>query len=304
MRLLAGLASANEYRGGFVSIGNFDGVHRGHQSMLARLRHHADAEGLPAVVVTFDPHPSALLRPDAVPPLITTLAHRAELLAGFGIDFVIALPVDAAFLQLSAEQFFRTIVLDKLAAKGLVEGPNFFFGHNRTGNVTVLKHFCTSAGLSLDVLAPVTVDEQLVSSSVIRSLLLDGDLDDAIELLGHPYRLSGLVGAGARRGRLIGFPTANLSQVPTVVPGHGVFGGTVKREGREHLAAINIGPNPTFAEDAAKVEVHLLDFQGDLYGQVLDVDLKFRIRDVRKFESVDALTAQLREDLAVVRARR
>ena len=303
MQLLHGLATSKEYRGGYVSIGNFDGVHRGHQAMLSTLQHRADAAGVPAVVVTFDPHPSVLLRPESVPPLITTLPHRAELLAGYGIDFVIALKVNADFLQLSAEQFFKTIVLEKLAAQGLVEGPNFFFGHNRTGNVTVLKHFCTASGLTLDVLSPVTVDEQLVSSSVIRSLLIDGDLDDAVELLGHPYRLSGTVGIGAQRGRLLGFPTANLTQVPTVMPGHGVYGGTVIHERRRYLAAVNIGPNPTFAEDAAKLEVHLMGFQGDLYGQLLDVDLKFRVREVRKFESVDALRSQLAEDLTAIRSR-
>ena len=303
MRLLAGLASGTEYRGGYVSIGNFDGVHRGHQAMLAQLRRRADAARVPAVAVTFDPHPAALLRPDAAPSLLTTLEHRAELLAGYGIDFVIALPIDREFLQLSAERFFRDIVLDKLAAKGLIEGPNFFFGHNRTGNVTVLKHFCSAAHLTLDVVAPVTVDEQLVSSSVIRSLLSDGDVDDAVELLGHPYRLTGVVAAGAQRGRQIGFPTANLSDVPTVIPGHGVYGGRAECDGANYLAAVNIGPNPTFAEAESKIEAHLLDFQGDLYGRTLNVNLKFRVRDVQKFESAEALQEQLARDVEVIRRR-
>lgn len=301
MRLLHGTASATEFRGGYVSIGNFDGVHRGHQAMLVQLRRRADAAGVPAVVLTFDPHPAALLRPHDVPPLITTLTHRAELLAGYGVDFVIALPVDQAFLQLTAEQFFRSIVVEQLAAKGLIEGPNFFFGHNRTGNVTVLKHYCAAFGLSLDVVSPVTVDEQLVSSSVIRSLLLDGDMDDAVELLGHPYRLTGIVAEGARRGRLIGFPTANLTGIATVVPGYGVYGGKAVVEGTDVLAAVNIGPNPTFGESQTKIEAHLLDFQGNLYGRTLNVDLQFRVRDVRKFESVESLKSQLAHDVALIR---
>lgn len=301
MRLLAGLGTIDDDRGGYVSIGNFDGVHRGHQAMLAQLRQRAEAARVPAVVLTFDPHPSVLLRPEATPPLITTLAHRAELLAEYGADFVIALPVDRAFLQITAEQFFREIVLDRLHAKGLVEGPNFFFGHNRAGNVTMLKHFCASANLTLDVVSPVTVGEQLVSSSVIRSLLQDGDLNDAVELLGHPYRLTGTVTAGAKRGRTIGCPTANLTQIMTVIPGHGVYAGKVDVDRIAYRAAVNIGPNPTFGESMSKIEVHLLDFQGDLYGKSLSVDLHHRIRDVRKFESVDELKRQLADDLAAVR---
>jgi riboflavin kinase/FMN adenylyltransferase len=303
MRLLFGTASGTVYRGGYVSIGNFDGVHRGHQAMLDQLRRRAESAGVSAVVLTFDPHPAALLRPHDVPPLITTLSHRAELLAGYGVDFVIALPVDHALLQMTAEQFFRSIVVDQLAARGLVEGPNFFFGHNRAGNVTVLKHLCSAAGLTLDVVGPVTVGEQLVSSSVIRSLLLDGDVDDAVELLGHPYRLTGIVGKGAQRGRLIGFPTANLTQVATVVPGDGVYGGNAFADGQNFLAAVNIGPNPTFGESQPKIEVHLLDFQGNLYGRTLDVDLRFRVRDVKTFESVEALRHQLAQDVARLRQR-
>jgi len=303
MHWLGGREPKSDGQGGYVSFGNFDGVHRGHQAMLSQLRQRADAAGAPAVVVTFDPHPSVLLRPSAAPPLITTLTERANKLAEYGADCVLALPVNLPFLQLSAEQFFHDIVQTALAAKGLVEGPNFFFGHNRGGNVTVLKHFCHTAGLTLDVVSPVTVDEQLVSSSVIRSLLTDGDLDDATELLGHPYRLAGTVITGAQRGRLIGFPTANLTAIPTVIPGHGVYGGSVTIAGRRHLAAINIGPNPTFEEQAAKIEVHILDFQGDLYGQELAVDLLFRVRDIRKFASVDALQTQLHHDITTIRAR-
>lgn len=303
MRLVSGFRPAAGYQGGFVSIGNFDGVHRGHQAMLTTLRGRAHAAQAPAVVLTFDPHPSVLLRPEAAPPVLTTLPERTELLGRYGVDFVIAVPVDQAFLQLTAEQFFRQIIIAQLAARGLVEGPNFFFGHQRSGNVTVLKHFCTESGLTLDVIPPVTVEEQLVSSSVIRSLLQDGDVDDAVELLGHPYRLSGIVGTGAQRGRTIGFPTANLTQVSTVIPGHGVYGGQATIGNQSYFAAVNIGPNPTFAENIPKIEIHLLDFQGDLYGKPLSVDFRFRVRDVRKFESVEALCAQLAQDAAEVRRR-
>jgi riboflavin kinase/FMN adenylyltransferase len=193
-------------------------------------------------------------------------------------------------------------VLGRLQACGLVEGPNFFFGRNRAGNVTVLRSLCASHGLSFDVAPPATVDEQLVSSSVIRSLLEIGDVAHAVRLLGHPYRLSGSVAAGAQRGRTLGFPTANLSGITTLVPANGVYAGIATVDHTRHPAAIHIGPNPTFGESARKVEVHLLDFQGDLYGSMLHVDYLDRVREVRKFSSADELQAQLQLDIQAARA--
>jgi riboflavin kinase/FMN adenylyltransferase len=303
MTLVRGWESLELLRGGYASIGNFDGVHRGHQAMLNVLISRARSDNVPAVAVTFDPHPIALLKPEAAPPALTTIDHRAELLKRYGVDVTIALPTDRSFLSLTAEEFFETIVRGKLQAKGLVEGPNFFFGRNRSGNITVLRSLCAAHGLSFDVAPPVTVDEQLVSSSVIRSLLETGDVAHAVRLLGHHYRLCGTVGHGAERGRTLGFPTANLIKVGTLVPANGVYAGWATVDTVRHPAAIHIGPNPTFAEGAKKIEIHLLDFQGDLYDRTLSVDFVDRVRDVQKFASVTELLQQLQRDMQTVRSK-
>ena len=302
MPLLRGWESIESVHGGYASIGNFDGVHRGHQAMLNVLTSRARSDNVPAVAVTFDPHPIALLKPDAAPPSLTTIEHRAELLGRYGVDVTLVLPTDRQLLSLTAEEFFDTIIRGRLRTRGLVEGPNFFFGRNRAGNITVLRSLCGSHGLSFDVAPPVTVDEQLVSSSVIRSLLETGDLAHAVRLLGHPYRLSGNVGHGAQRGRTLGFPTANLVAVSTLIPANGVYAGWASLEHIRHPAAIHIGPNPTFAEAARKIEVHLLDFQGDVYDRVMHVDVVDRVRDVRRFASVEELQSQLQQDIQTVRA--
>lgn len=289
------------FQHGSVSIGNFDGVHRGHHAMIRTLIGEAHRLGQPALVVTFQPHPLTLLRPSAAPPLLTTLAHRAELLRALGVDAVIVLPTTRDLLRLTPAEFFDRVVLRELNAKRLVEGPNFFFGRDRTGNITVLQGLCAAHGVQLDVIEPVMVNHQWVSSSVIRSLLADGDLDDAVTLLGHPYQLAGRVVPGVRRGRTLGFPTANLEGIETIIPGPGVYAGRCAVDGQTHAAAVHIGPNLTFGENRAKVEIHLLDYNGDLYDRILAVDCLARVRDVRKFESAAELRSQIQADMAKVR---
>lgn len=302
MTVVHGFETPAAYRHGYVSIGNFDGVHCGHQAMIATLVQRARAAKVPAVALTFDPHPTELLRPGTAPPRLTTMAHRADLLQQFGVDCVIVLPTTQRFLTMTAEDFFHTIVRTELQATGMVEGPNFFFGRNRGGSITVLRGFCTAHQLTLDVIPPVIVDEQLVSSSVIRSLIEAGDLGESVRLLGHAYRLSGVVGRGAERGRTLGFPTANMNETDNLVPGNGVYAATVTIDGQCHAAAVNVGPNPTFGENARKTEVHILDFKGDLYGRQLHVDFVSRIRDVCRFNSVDELLTQLKKDVEAVRS--
>ena len=301
MTVFHGFETPASYRGGYASIGNFDGVHRGHQAMIATLVGRAREHDVPAVVLTFDPHPIELLRPDAAPPKLTTIQHRAELLRQYGVDCVIVFPTTARFLSMTADDFFHTFVRTELQARGLVEGPNFYFGRNRSGSVTVLRSLCTNFDLTLDVIPPIIVDEQLVSSSVIRSLIEAGDLRESVQLLGHAYRLTGTVGRGAERGRQLGFPTANLTHTANLAPGHGVYAASTVVDGKAYRAAVNVGPNPTFGESATKIEVHLLDFSGDLYGRQLSVDFAHQIRRVQKFKSVEELLAQLKRDIADVR---
>ncbi len=291
-----------KYRGGIVSIGNFDGVHRGHQSMIEVLVAEAHVQGVPAVVLTFHPHPLKLLRPEDAPPQLCTLEHKSELLSRCGVDAILPYPTDWDLLQLTPEEFFEKIVGRQLEAKGLVEGPNFCFGRHRAGDIAKLQQLCDASGMSLHVISPVEIDGQLISSSRIRALLDEGCFAEAVSLLGHPYRLTGRVTRGEGRGRSLGFPTANLAEIQTLLPADGVYAGEVHFENDErHAAAIHIGSNPTFHQAERKVEVHLLDFNGDLYDWTIHVDLFARIRGTQKFSSIEELQKQLHLDLARVR---
>lgn len=302
MHVQRGFQQPEQYRGGWVTIGNFDGVHRGHQSMLATLVARAHAASTVAVVMTFDPHPIALLRPRHAPPALSLLDHKLELFERHGVDSVVVYPTDDALLQLTPEDFFHRIVLEELNAVGLVEGPNFFFGHNRAGNVQTLKALCAAAGRCLEIVPAVIAHGQMISSSAVRARIASGQIAEAVEMLGHPYRVRGVVGRGMRRGRSLGFPTANLEGIATLLPPDGVYAGVCRIGGVSYPVAINLGPNPTFDDAARKFEAHLLGFDGDLYGQTLEIDLLARVRDVMRFESSDALKQQLKRDLEAVRA--
>jgi riboflavin kinase/FMN adenylyltransferase len=218
-----------------------------------------------------------------------------------GVDCTLVYPTDQALLDLTPRLFFDEIVLGKLSARGLVEGPNFRFGHDRAGDIDLLSSFCSAAGLVLDVVPPLEIRGLLVSSTEIRRLVQAGDVRSASELLDGPYRLRGRVARGAERGRTLGFPTANLEQVGTVLPRDGVYAGRVCVDDVWYGAGINVGPNPTFAEQSHKFEVHLIDFQGNLYDRWLDVELLDRLRDTTPFAGLDALRQQLQRDIARAR---
>jgi riboflavin kinase/FMN adenylyltransferase len=214
---------------------------------------------------------------------------------------VIAYPTDWDLLRLTPEQFFTKILREEMHAAGLVEGPNFFFGHNRAGNVETLRAFCAAAGLAFEVVPPTYVGSRLASSSEVRSLIAGGQLAEAVELLGHPYRVRGMVSRGAARGRTIGFPTANLTGIETLLPPDGVYAGITHVLGAACPAAIHIGPNPTFGESERKVEVHVIGFSGDLYDSDLNVDFVDRVRDTKRFERSEELPKQLERDVETVR---
>jgi riboflavin kinase/FMN adenylyltransferase len=290
-----------ECRGGALTIGNFDGVHRGHQALLAELRRQAEAGPGPAVALTFDPPPSQLLRPEATPAALNTATERAELIERSGADHVLIVKTTLELLHLTAQEFFDRVLRERLGPRTVVPGYNFAFGRGREGTVERLEAMCRAAGLKFVLVAPLEWRGQAVSSSRIRGALLAGEVALAAELLGRPYRLHGRVVAGQRRGQTLGFPTANLEQVPTVVPGNGVYAVRVELGGRSWGGAANVGPNPTFLEQQRKLEVHLLDFQGDLYGAELPVEFVERLRDTRKFAGAAELVEQLRRDVAAAR---
>jgi riboflavin kinase/FMN adenylyltransferase len=290
-----------EFLRGAVAVGNFDGVHRGHAKLIERLLARAREVGGPAVVLTFDPHPVRILRPELAPPPLTWTERKAELLAELGVTAVWSYPTDEALLKLTAEEFFQRIVCDALQARAMVEGPNFQFGRQRQGNVDLLQKLCQASGLALEVVQPVATDGDLVSSSRVRESIQQGDVAAARQMLTRPYRLRGLVTHGAQRGAKIGFPTANLAGIDTLVPPIGVYAGRAFTQQQGIWpAAINIGPNPTFGEGAFKFEAHLPGFSGSLYGQPLEVEFLARVRETRPFESVAALTQQLAADVQTV----
>jgi riboflavin kinase/FMN adenylyltransferase len=296
-----GFHKSSDYRGGLVTIGNFDGVHRGHQSMIQTLAKRSHERKVSAVVMTFDPHPIKILRPHQAPPSLSSIQYRGELLEAYGVDCLIVIPTDRALLNLTPAEFFKQIVCHELAAKGLVEGENFCFGRDRSGDISTLKSLCRDSGLTLEVVPSVSVENHLVSSSSIRCLISEGEMASAVELLGHPYRLSGTVTRGAGRGRTLGFPTANLENVETLLPADGVYAGFTQVVANSYPAAVNIGPNPTFGETERKIEVHLVDYEGELYGEQIDVNLLDRIRANARFSNVEKLKRQLAKDIATVR---
>jgi riboflavin kinase / FMN adenylyltransferase len=288
--------------GGAVTIGNFDGIHLGHRALLGRLKQVAEQVGGPAMVLTFDPPPGKLLRPELVPPALTWMERRAEILEGLGIDALIVCNTTWELLQLSPEAFFDQVLRQQLQLRGLVEGPNFRFGKDRRGDVEMLLSLCDQQDIRLSIASAQSEDGEWISSSRIRLLIREGDLKKANRLLVEPYRLMGQVARGSARGRQLGFPTANLVDIPVLIPSSGVYAGVAIVSGERFSSAVHIGPNPTFGEESQKVEVHLLDFDGDLYGHKVEVELWEQLRGVQKFSGVEQLLDQLRVDITKTRS--
>ncbi len=286
-----------------LSIGNFDGVHRGHQVILKTLVDHAKKESVASAVLTFEPHPLALLKPERLPPRLTSPAQKAALLEKLGVDYLIEYPTDWALLHLTPNEFFEKIIVQKCQAIGLVEGPNFFFGKGRSGTVETLHQLCSENGRHLMIVTAEKTEGELISSSRIRQALSSGEVHLASELLGRRYSISGVVALGAQRGRTLGFPTANLHEISTMLPKEGVYAAWGRIGLEEFPAAVNIGPNPTFAEMQHKVEAHLIGCNRDLYGQTLELEFIDRIRDSRPFATVEELKQQIARDVNETLAR-
>lgn len=282
---------------GVATIGNFDGVHRGHRLLLDQTRRQARSIKGPALAITFDPHPFVLLRPGHPLLPLTTLANRTRLLHDAGADEVLILHTTPGLLALTAGEFFHEVLRKPLHVQALVEGMNFRFGHDREGTVATLGEMCRASGVALTVAPPEMHKEQPVSSSRIRTSLSEGNVEEAAALLGRAYALEGTVGVGQQRGRQLGFPTANLTGVQTLIPRDGVYAVRVHLDGQTWPGAMNLGPNPTFGETERKVEVHLIGFKDDLYQKTLQVDFLARLRDTRPFANRQELIDQLERDV-------
>jgi len=289
--------------GAVLSIGNFDGMHRGHQRLLSyaqdlKRQSRANAVG----VVTFEPHPLTVLRPEAVPPRLTPPPIKRQLLAAAGVDVLVVLPPSHEVLDLTAEQFWQ-LLRDQTRPSHLVEGTSFNFGKGRGGTIDTLRHWTASSDIRLHVIDAVRVplvDMQVapVSSSLIRFLLGNGRVRDAAICLGRGYELEGTVEQGARRGRELGVPTANLKCAEQLIPADGVYAGRCRVGGKPWPAAISVGTNPTFGTNPRTVEAHLIDFSGDLYGHTLRLEFIDWIREQQTFTTLESLKEWIARDLA------
>jgi len=288
-----------------VTIGVFDGVHRGHQRIVGRAAQVGEQRGLPVVAITFDPHPDEVTRPGSHPPFLCSARRRAELLGGLGIDAVCVLPFTLEFSRLAPDDFVRTVLVERMHAAVVVVGEDFRFGHKAAGDVQLLaklgeKYEFTTEGMPL-----LVADGTTLSSTSIRQMLAEGDVAAAAKALGRPHRVEGVVVRGHQRGRALGFPTANLETPPhTAIPADGIYAGwlaSLDDEGRDVQrwpAAISIGTNPTFGEGEQTVEAYALDRTDlDLYGVHAAIDFAARLRGTLRFDSVDALVEQMHRDV-------
>jgi riboflavin kinase/FMN adenylyltransferase len=286
-----------------MTVGTFDGLHRGHIALLHVLRSIAGEEGLPSVLVTFEPHPLYVVRPEAAPRLLTSRQEKIELLAQTGPDRVVFQRFDAALAALSPEEFVEGILVARLGLARLVIGYDHGFGRDRSGNADTLRAIGRRLGFRVDVVPPVALEGQPVSSSAIRRALSQGRVEEAAAMLGRPYAMRGRVVRGDGRGRALGFPTANLQLFDSskLVPAAGIYAVRAHVAGSTADALLHLGPRPTFPGATPTVEVHLLDFAGDLYDHVLEVKLCARIRGVEEFANVSSLIRAMERDREAAR---
>ncbi|MCX4627223.1 MULTISPECIES: bifunctional riboflavin kinase/FAD synthetase [unclassified Streptomyces] len=286
-----------------VTIGSYDGVHRGHQLIIGRAVAKARALGVPSVVVTFSPHPSEVVRPGSHPPILAPYDRRAELMAGLGVDALLILPFTAEFSQLSPADFIVKVLVDKLHAQAVIEGPNFRFGHRAAGNVDFLRELGGTYDYEVDVVDLVERGAAgggvPFSSTLARKLVAEGDMAGAAEILGRPHRVEGVVVRGAQRGRELGYPTANVETAPhTAIPADGVYAGWLTANGERMPAAISVGTNLQFDATERTVEAYAIDRIGlDLYGLHVTVDFLAYVRGMAKFESLDGLLEAIADDV-------
>jgi riboflavin kinase/FMN adenylyltransferase len=289
----------DQFRGSIVALGNFDGFHLGHQAVAGRAVARGFHERRPVVVATFDPHPVSVFKPDLPPFRLTTLDQRERLFAQAGADAMLVFRFDRELAATSAESFVAELLAGRIGAAGVVTGDDFTFGRGRGGNVELLRRIGTRHGIGAEAVAPVLLDGARISSGRIREALAGGDMATATQLLSRDYAIEGVVQRGDQRGRELGYPTANLTLGDYQRPRYGIYAVRVRLDdGSEHPGVANLGVRPTFDPPQELLEAYLFDFAGDLYGRRIEVSLHAFIRDERKFDSAEALTAQMREDEA------
>lgn len=281
-----------------VTIGMYDGVHRGHQQIITAAVRRARELSLPSVVVSFDPHPSEVVRPGSHPPILTPPARKADLIEELGVDVLCVLPFTREFSRLAADEFVHLVLLERLHVAAVVVGENFRFGHRAAGDVPLLVALGRRFGFTAEGVALLSGDDVELSSTYVRACVAAGDMDRASRALGRPHRVEGVVVRGDRRGRDLGYPTANVqSPAHTAIPADGVYAGRLIRSGVELVAAISVGTNPTFSGAERRVEAFVLDFDGDLYGERVGLSFSARLRPTVRFATVEGLVAQMDQDV-------
>lgn len=297
MKIFHGTENANIQKPTVLTLGVFDGLHLGHQRIMQTVVERAKAVDAVPTAITFDPHPRAVLHPESAPPLLQTLDQRLANLEVLGIEQTIVVPFDKEFAAQPAEIFIREIIHGRLQAREVHLGKDFAFGKDRGGNIELMRKMSSELGFVAQEVEEIRLRGQRISSSKIRHLLNEGRVNLARRMLGRPYGVEGVIERGAQRGRTIGFPTANLKPHNRVIPRFGVYATATLVEGTWRRSITNIGVRPTFENDAEpSIESFVFDFDGDLYGDVLRVRFLHRIRDERKFNGIDELTAQIRAD--------
>ncbi|MDT8340190.1 MAG: bifunctional riboflavin kinase/FAD synthetase [Longimicrobiales bacterium] len=291
-------------RGTVVTVGTFDGVHRGHWAVLKEIRARARAADRRSVLVTFHPHPLTIVRPQDAPPLLTTPVEKKEILAESGLDYAVFLAFTPELARYEPDRFVREILVGRLGVAELVIGYDHGFGRGRSGDAEALRAMGRTLGFAVDVVPPVQAGSGAVSSTRIRRWVAAGQMVQARAGLGRPYSIRGAVVRGEGRGKELGFPTANLSGFPPdkLLPPPGIYAVRGVTRSGIHDGALHLGPRPTFPGSPPSVELHLLDFRGDLYGEEVRIDFIYRLRGVRPFDTPQALVEQMREDVARARA--
>jgi riboflavin kinase / FMN adenylyltransferase len=286
-----------------VTLGNFDGVHLGHQKIFQRVKGEASKIQGEATVITFDPHPLKVLSPQYCPPLLTSFLEKMTLIEKSGMDTVLCIEFTVAFSQTSPLEFIRDILVGRMKARKIIVGYNYHFGKNKGGDVNALRTIGGSLGVEVDVVEPLTIDDTIVSSSKIREFIREGDVEKASKLLGRDYSMSGRVIEGAQRGRILGFPTANLPVTNELYPKAGVYAVEVLWQGQSFDGLANIGVNPTFQpaqtgmKEKVSFEVYILNFEKNIYGDEIQVNFKKRIRGEIRFDSTGDLVRKIQEDV-------
>lgn len=303
MRTVYGLSDVPAgVRGGAIAVGNFDGVHRGHQVLIGKAFEAAKATAVPSGVMIFEPHPREFFKPSEPHFRLTSLDEKLRVFASLGLDFAIVVPFDAAFAKLDHDAFISTALAGALGVRHVVIGYDFFYGRDRRGTPDSMKIAGKTHGFDVSVVAPVAANGEVFSSTAIRLKLAQGDIAGANHDLGRPWRVTGKVVGGAKRGTGLGYPTANVPMPKGTALCHGIYAVRAHVDGAAHDAAAYLGTRPTFDDGMPVLEVFLLDFDGDLYGQNIAVEFIGFIRDDRKFNSTPELVAQMDEDVAKVRA--